>query len=904
MCPTVRTLDVSLNSSLPLSRRVSISPVESAVFEFARTSVPLSNAPFVSWFACHAFACHSSLARVALVLFFVLLGVFDRSDSALIGQESPATPVVLDIGNDLVFREHRPGMWSYICPEIKNPTSNLLKAKVVAFFESAKNRQFEKELEIPASSALRTTIPIFVPRSSKSSSDIQVQLWDVGGAEPKLILNNGVRSYQTSVSIRGVSLAEGSRYHSSALLDVIDTDAASNSKRQAYSDAEELLFATRIYTNQNARIGKSTGFFLPSTSRAFESVSQIVIHNDRLRNDAAGMTAVRRWLGNGGDLWIMLDLVSAETVAQLLGDGLPFRQVDRTSLTTVQLVDADPESVAAPQPPREFEKPIDFVRVVLDGATPHFSVEGWPAIFSSQFGKGRIMFTAVGANALMRRRTSEDPPGNSRLGISDYLLVDSMEAMAYQMLVDDGNVEELTIEELQAELVNQIGYRIISQRNVMIILAVYSLLLLLTGCWLVQKQRLDWLLFIGPIFAILAACVFLLVGYQNSRVSPPTFASFQQIAMLPGSSELQVRGLGVLYSQTQQSYPLGGTNDGQMRGIVENNEDQNEKISWDKNGDWKFAGGKIEPGIRVFSVTSNISAPQKMFASVTFDENGLVGVIESNSLLKKLGDIVIACPKGRYFSATESTVGLSFGKENELPDGQFVGSNLISDQQRWHQSVYAALFPIDQSSRWVSDYSLFGWAPPLELDLTIPPEYERTGGALVRIPLRITAPEKGTKIFVPAAFIDLQSVRFENLGVSSIYKSKTREWNGSIQKKSDVKLRFQFPREVLPMKIESAKFSIKRIFSPYRDVTIRFGNQGEILAKLSEPTGRFERTITDLKLLTLDENGQIEIAIESEVYQSFFDERSRVTDITQRKELPRDNLDDIRLEVTGTFIGN
>ena len=117
-----------------------------------------------------------------------------------------------------------------------------------------------------------------------------------------------------------------------------------------------------------------------------------------------------------------------------------------------------------------------------------------------------------------------------------------------------------------------------------------------------------------------------------------------------------------------------------------------------------------------------------------------------------------------------------------------------------------------------------------------------------------------------------------------------------------MKLRFQLPREALPLKIESATFSIKRMFSPYRDVTIKFGNEGEVLAKLSEPTGKFERTITDPKLLALNETGQIEIAIESEVYQSFFDQRAKVTDLTKRKELPRDNMDDIRLEVYGTVV--
>lgn len=831
-----------------------------------------------------------------------LIGLLTLPNFQLNGQEKNATPIVANIGNDLVFREHRPGMWTFICPEIINPTNNRLQAKVVAFFEFAQNRQFEKELLIPAKSTITTTLPIFVPASSKQSADIQVQLWDVGGAEPKLILNNGTRSYQTSVSIRGGKESKDSRYHASALLDSIDINDAPIQKQQGLLDAEELLFATRIYANQNARIGRSADIFLPSSARAFESVNQIVIHNDRLLNDAAGMTAVRRWLGNGGDLWIMLDLVNAETVAQLLGDGVPFQVIDRTSLTSVQLMDADPESVAAPQPSREFETPIDFVRVKLDGAMPHFSVNGWPAIFSSKIGRGRVMFTSIGANALMRMRTEDDMPGNPRLGISEFVLVDSMESIAYQMLVEEGKSEQLADGDLQEELVNQIGYKIISQRNVMIILGIYSALLVLVGLFLIRNQRLDWLLFIGPVLAVLTAGVFILAGYQNSQVSPPTFASFQNVAVLPGSSEFQVRGLGVLYSQTEESFALGGTNDGNMQGLVESDAEQSEKISWNQDGDWEFAEGKIEPGIRVFSISSNISAPKKLFASVTFDENGLVGAIESNSMIENLSDIVIACPKGRYFSATQSETGLVFGKENELPDGQFLSSNLIDDEQRWRQSIYAKTFPVDDSTRWVNDFTLFGWSPPLELDLKIPPDFERQGGALIQMPLRITAPKQGSKVFIPAAFIDLQSVRLENLGVSSIYKSKTRQWNGSIQKKSDVTLRFQIPNEVLPLKIESATFSIKRMFSPYRDVTIKFGNQGKILAEFSEPTGKFERIITDPNLLSVNENGQIEIAIESEVYQAFLDQRATVTDLTKRKELPRDDMDDITLEVYGTVV--
>ena len=705
----------------------------------------------------------------------LLMSLLAFPNFQLRGQEKNRTPIVVNIGYDLGFREHRPGMWTFICPEIINPSDNRLRAKVVAFFESAQNRQFEKELLIPANSKITTTLPIFVPASSKPSADIQVQLWDMGGSEPKLILNKGTRSYQTSVSIRGAKESKDSRYHASALLGSIDLKDDSIQRRQGMLDAEELLFATRIYANQNAGIGKATDTFLPSSARAFESVNQILIHNDRLLNDTAGMMAVRRWLGSGGDLWIMLDLVSPATVVQLLGDGVPYQVIDRTSLTSVQLVDADPESVAAPQPPREFETPLEFVRVELDGATPHYSVNGWPAIFSSKFGRGRIMFTSIGANALMRKRTEDDVPSNPLLGTSEFVLVDSMESIAYQMLVEDVTSEQLADVDLQEELVNQIGYKIISQRNVMLILGIYSALLVLVGLFLIRNQRLDWLLFIGPVLAILTAGVFVLTGYQNSQVSPPTFASFQNVAVLPGSSEFQVRGLGVIYSQSEQSFALGGSNDGNIQNLAETDAEQSERISWNRDGKWEFADGKIEPGIRVFSLNSNISAPKKLFASVTFDEEGLSGTIESNSMIENLTDIVIACPKGRFFSATHSADGLFFGKENELPDGQFLSSNLIDDQQRWRQSIYAKTFPVDNPTCWVNDFTLFGWSPPLELDLKIPPDFERQGGTLIQMPLRISAPKPGTKVFIPAAFIDLQSVRFENLGVSSIYKSKTRE---------------------------------------------------------------------------------------------------------------------------------
>src|SRR5262249_10165215 len=48
---------------------------------------------------------------------------------------------------------------------------------------------------------------------------------------------------------------------------------------------------------------------LPSTAEAYDGIDHFVVASGRLAHDTAGLLALRRWLQQGGKVWVMLDLV-------------------------------------------------------------------------------------------------------------------------------------------------------------------------------------------------------------------------------------------------------------------------------------------------------------------------------------------------------------------------------------------------------------------------------------------------------------------------------------------------------------------------------------------------------------------------------------------------------------------
>lgn len=829
--------------------------------------------------------------------FLVLTSLIDQRATFAVQEKDG--PKITSIKNDMGFREHRAGFWSYINPEITNPTNDDREVEIVAFFSRVQNRQFAKRLLIPAKSKVTTSLPIFIPPDAYRGADIQLGLYDVADANPTLLLHNGKRSFDTSITIRGSSSDNIDSYHATSLIGDVNQPSDSEEEISAEDEAEELATASRIHFNQNGRIGKSSAQFLPGSKRAYESTDQLVISNDHLLGDSAGLAAVQRWLAGGGDIWIMLDLVNSKTVERILGETIPYVEVDQTSLTSVRIDDFDAQQ-ASKAKTNTFEQPVTLKRVVVLDAKIIHTVNQWPASFWQRVNRGRVFYTTLGARAWMRKRTSGDPRLKVRLGITRYIVTDSMEDFGYQMYSEPNQQPEIFSSTVERGLVNRIGYKVLSRTTVITVLGIYTFLLFSTGILLLKKRKLEWLFYIGPVMAISAALIFLIFGMRNKASAPPTVASLQIVETAAGTENLYVAGLGIIYSPEKLDYSIGADQDGEFRGRTDDQTDERIKTVWNDETHWEFDKGSIEPGLTKFQLTGHVEADRPMRAIAEFTEQGLSGALVIDDKLGEIRDVVIASPTGRFLSAEVSGKAISIGQDDTLHNDSFVNSNLLSDQQRWHQAVYQTKFPADRSGNLDDDLTLYAWANPLDLDLHFPEEFRKAGGALLKMPLQLSTSPAGTKVTIPPALIDMQNVLNQNNFISPNYQNRTRRWLGSISPQSTTRLRFQLPPEVLPLKITTAVLTIHSITAPHRTVTfeIKAGAEFKSVLKLDEPTGKIRFALPTMETNLLDEKGGLIIEVGMLVKPDYL-EKQKEADRDEREELVRETLEDIRLEVSG-----
>lgn len=837
------------------------------------------------------------------------------------GAKAASQPTIRGLNNSLGFREHRPGQWSYINPEIRNPGEEEAHLEVVAFFAVSQNRKFARRIRVPPRSVIRTSLPIRIPPLSRIPTKpgsnqpeqlltVQVHLYDISDRVPRLLVDNGKRSFDTEISLRNMAFGEsGSKYRATAVL-----RGGTEGVIPELEYADDLVNATRINFNQVGRTGISTTRFLPESIHALDSIDQLVVDNDQLLHDTAGLQTVQRWLARGGELWIMLDLVSSETVERILGDELPFQLVDRTSLNQVSIRDADPISQAAEPEPRTFEQPVPFARVLLtDGQATH-TVNGWPAAFRVKTGSGRILFTTIGARAWMHEWGPRDERHiDPRLGITEYKIEDPMETLGYQMYAEDKRGSRFDPEALKSTLVEQVGYAVLNRSVVMAILGGNAVLLLLAGVWLLRLQKLEWLFFLGPSLAVLSSLLFLALGWTRLQSARPSVARFQFVESISAGSELRADGMTIFYSGEKRDFELGATRGGTLDWMEHKSDAQEEsKILWDEFGAWKLAGGVIEPGLTVSQTTANIPGNGELSATGRFEERGFAGTVGPDLLQFEPTDLVLALPGGNYHSVQLQENRFVINESNRLARGKFTRSLLLDDIQRWHQSVYLNQFPPDHWQSWVTRPTLYAWTRPLDGDLVFPEDFQRLGGALVQMPVRILKTPPGSSVHIPSTWISLRNQINMHEAISPSFDARSRKWLGSLARESTTRIRFQLPRQVLPFELDTVQLKIESIICQDRIVELKTVSPSgrQVFADLEDYRGGIDRTLTANDGIHVDDDGGIAIDFDIKVKPEFYQRQQEIeklrkenrTDPPDRLELSRDQFEGISLSVTGRTV--
>ena len=593
---------------------------------------------------------------------------------------------------------------------------------------------------------------------------------------------------------------------------------------------------------------------LPPTAVTFDGVDHVLLASNRLSGDLGGLRALRRWLQQGGKVWVMLDQVGPETLALLLGDAFDFQIVDHVRLTRIRLESGSAPEGVEPPPGQEVDRPVEGVRVLLpEGERAPCVVGGWPAWFTRRVGRGKVVLTALGPRAwYRRRRQGRDPPSPYERLPELPMPTEFLEQIAYE-LQPPPEPPPFQVTAFDSSLAAEIGYSIPSRATLALTFAGFLMAALVLGAvgrrW--RPALLPWL---GPTAALVAAGVLLVLGEVSRRSVPPTVAVGQIVEAGPVTDEVAVHGRLALYRPRAGPLEAGAARGGLFELDMAGLEGQTRRLVLTDLDAWHWEDLVLPAGVRLGSFRHTARLGEPITAVAHFGPEGIEGRLRAGPFSGSLSDAVLRVPRGRFLA-----VGLRPGGEfragsgDVLPAGQFLTGAVLSDRRQRRQQLYRTL--LDTSAKpptrgQEGRSSLLLWAEPIDLGFTLIPGARRAGDALLVVPLRLEHSAPGTRVTVPGPFVRCRQIRGRS--ATAVARESHRA--------SDMHLRFQLPAEVLPMEVEQAQFVI-RIRAPLRRIVVAGRSGGALveLHRVASPADPIRVALTDPRLLRLDDKGGLHL---------------------------------------------
>jgi hypothetical protein len=758
--------------------------------------------------------------------------------------------------------------WVTMEMTVANPNSTGRDARVVVFYAIQPEVQYARDVWVPPRSTLSTWMlvgpapkvasPPSTPKSrTPKSREMHALIYDRTGGQERLLLPRGEERIRTRLETY-----RPREPLTCILLDNLDyEDPNPLAEPPGKTEADEALDLVRAFRGSSSRslsdhVLVIQDALLPPTPEGFDGVDHFVLAGKRIANDPGGQVSLRRWLEQGGKLWVMLDRTDPELVARILGGNLGFHVVDRTSLTTLHIeasrIASAPELPSEEQPTGEFEQPVDFIRVkVGPDYTVLNSVNGWPASFTKTVGLGKVIITTLGPRGWCRPRIATDPKSTYE-NFPDLPVVLPAMDLITQELLPPPEANPLPPKAWEPLVSADIGYSVVSVGTAGLMFGGFLLLLVSLGIGLRKWGRLEVLGWMGPLAALSTATAFLALGAASRKGVPPTLAIAQIVTVNPGTSDQAVTGLLGFYrpesGRTHINSVTGGLLDLDMGGL----EGHTRRFVVTDVDQWHWENLDLPAGVRLGTFRSIASMKEPISAVAQFGPEGVVGKA-SLGRFQGVSDIVIQAPSRRCFAVGLQPDGaFTLNEGNLLPLDQFVTGTVLSDRQQKRQELYRRLLTGSKIGRRSDDSLLAASADPIEVPFKFETGVPPTGSALVTVPLEFEHTKPNTRVVVPRAFTSFR--RIISLGATQA--------NMEGQQAIDQHLRFQVPFSVFPLKLEKARLFAK-VDMPMRQFTIRgYSNKGPIeLRSEHNPADTIQVEITREDCLALDEQGGLHVDI-------------------------------------------
>ena len=797
---------------------------------------------------------------LCLLLF---LCCWNGSGHLLAQRASDLEPRAFSLGEAAGFYQFRPGRWGVVSAEIWNPSKRSVRILAATTLEHDQATQYGREFWVPAEAKRKVSYPIRIPDDiGKESRRLKLlsRIYDRTNGKSTLLRRKRDHMWHES-ALRIGKPGNVTGYYSDYVQGEYSQDLMGKEfyalLDPALDPVLETIKVTRRYMNikewsQIPTLDQSDDLSWPL---ALGAIDQLVLGGNRLAAEPEAREAIRGWVNQGGRLWIMLDKTDLKTVNLLLGDAFPAYLVDEVSLSQYQIV-PQLESTSSDPELREVDVPVKLSRLVTEGVDVSHTVNDWPAAFWLKYGNGEILFTALELRAWSRpRRELIIRPRGVPGEVLDTIPLQQLADRFYELRQE----ESWGADDFQQYIGAQIGYQIVEKKLIVTILGAFSGVLLLAGFWLSRVQRLERMLWVGPLAAACTAVILAGLGRMSRESVAPTVAVVQWVAPASQSQFVPVTGMAAIYSQ-EKSQDLIGVQQGGLlwpeRGTADTTTSW---LVWTDDGHAQWEKLTLPEGIREAAFHQFIPVKQALGARAGLTNQGLEGQLQV-APFEQISDAILVTPGGDRYKVRVNGDQFTSGPEDRLNKGEFFSDGLIvEDEQRHRQQVFEQLLEPGEGRKpyEFQQPTVLGWSKPVAVGLTFPQEHERLGGALLALPLTLEATPEGEDFFLPPWLCPIQTViGKDGSRASELYDNKKRQWAGKNFSQRRIWLRIQLPDGVLPANLAEAVLTMDVEFHGFDLQLLSVdGEEPAVLQSLSSPIGAQTVTIKESQMLQLDAGG-------------------------------------------------
>ncbi len=746
---------------------------------------------------------------------------------------------------------HVSGRWSMTRAVVANEGSETQTALIVVTPPASGGLQYAKEFPVPARAVFETSWPVRVGRIDRQTSDFAYLMFP-NGAEDGLIHRSkqdefiptysGMIEPNSTLGLTGfLPDADEPTEHIDSTLNLL--------RLMSYSRREE----PNVITFRPAD--------LSSHGECLEPLDQLTVTSSELLNYPNAIESIRTWLQRGGRLWIRLDRTGIDVTRALLDDALPLSVVGETTANSMLLTlnpDYRQETYKTREVERTFDEPVRHVRVVQDGGEAFWNIDGWPVAIGVPVGRGTAVITTVDSSVfyVRRKKTQQDTP--------EFQLIPSAELIQNSLFVNrqEPMLGETAVTEQAASV---IGYRIPSRLTAIGLTLCFPALLLAVGVWLQRREKGERLILLLPVLAILIALPAVGIGSLGRGVAPKSVIETGFVQSVPGSKRLVSDGYASVFDFGSEALNVSGSEGTIVEVDADPTNRDYRQLVWTGVDSCHWEGLRPPDGIRTFHVRPLETLQRPLSVTATFDENGVVGKLESGGLTET-GDLIFAGMSPDRMSLKLDSAGQFRGTSADvLTVGNFSGGQFVSDQQRRRAEIYASVLDLtgrDQAFPQVA--SLLFWAQSNRQMLNIGrSDVRRERSLLVVHPLRLEQPEIDTPITIPSPFISLRTMQdSEGDGFSLVFKNGKRQW---LKTETSCRsfMEFQIPSVCLPFEVDTAILELF-IRAGSRTVTVSAGSfeSQTVVSQLDSPLGAQSMKVPADLIRESCRNGKLYVALD------------------------------------------